>query len=88
MRKATLTGCSIFGISAWAVKLEGATQDSLVITPANEPPITVDNLEVAQFIYLLLNNQKIRQVIDTIISKVVLILGHFAEVHIPQIAYF
>jgi hypothetical protein len=37
----------------------------------------VDNLEVDQFIYLLLNNQKIRDVIDTITSKVVLILGRF-----------
>ncbi len=37
----------------------------------------VDNLEVAQFIYLLLNNEDIRQVIDTITSKVVLILGRF-----------
>ena len=37
----------------------------------------MDNLEVAQFIYLLLNNAKIREVIDTITSKVVLILGRF-----------
>jgi len=37
----------------------------------------VDNLEVAQFIYLLLNNSKIRDVIDTITSKAVLILGRF-----------
>jgi len=40
-------------------------------------PIQVDNLEVAQFIYLLLNNQRIRSVNDTITSKVVLILGRF-----------
>ena len=39
--------------------------------------ITVDNLEVAQFIYLLLHNENIRQVIDTITSKAVLILGRF-----------
>jgi hypothetical protein len=32
---------------------------------------------MAQFIYLLLNNDKIRNVIDTITSKVVLILGRF-----------
>ncbi len=44
---------------------------------SGESPIQVDNLEVAQFIYLLLNNQKIRSVIDTITSKVVLILGRF-----------
>jgi hypothetical protein len=39
--------------------------------------ITVDSLEVAQFLYLLLHNEKIRHVIDTITSKVVLILGRF-----------
>jgi hypothetical protein len=49
----------------------------LVITHLDEPVITVDNLEVAQFIYLLLHNEKIREVIDTITSKVVLILGRF-----------
>jgi hypothetical protein len=49
----------------------------LVITSQDEPEITVDNIEVAQFIYLLLHNQKIRDVIDTITSKAVLILGRF-----------
>jgi hypothetical protein len=49
----------------------------LVITPLNEPEITVDDLEVAQFIYLLLNNDRLRKVIDTVTSKVVLILGRF-----------
>jgi hypothetical protein len=39
--------------------------------------ISVDSLEVAQFIYLLLKNEKIRNVIDTIGKKVVLILGRF-----------
>src|SRR5258708_1099253 len=74
---ANLTNCSIYGISAWDVQLEGATQFDLVITPASQPKITVDNLEIAQFIYLLLNNPDIREVIDTITSKVVLILGRF-----------
>src|SRR5207248_5742801 len=35
--------------------------------------------KVAQFIYLLLNNKEIRDVIDTITSKVVLILGRFTH---------
>ena len=50
-----------------------------MITPRGQPEITVDNIEVAQFIYLLLHNQKIRDVIDTITSKVVLILGRFTD---------
>jgi uncharacterized protein YjbI with pentapeptide repeats len=77
LTRATLTQCSIYGISAWKVQLEGAIQDSLVITPKDEPIITVDNLEIAQFIYLLLNNPKIREVIDTIAKKAVLLLGRF-----------
>jgi Pentapeptide repeats (8 copies) len=77
LRDADLTSCIVFGISAWKLKLEGAKQESLVITDYGEPEITVDNIEVAQFIYLLLNNPKIRDVIDTIGNKAVLILGRF-----------
>ena len=75
--EAMLTDCRIYGISVWNVQLEGAMQNNLVITPEKEPTITVDNLEVAQFIYLLLNNPKIRDVINTIGQKGVLILGRF-----------
>jgi Pentapeptide repeats (8 copies) len=73
----TLTGCRIYGISAWSLNLKDAKQWNLNVSDFNEPAVMVDNLEVAQFIYLLLNNEKIRQVIDTITSKVVLILGRF-----------
>jgi uncharacterized protein YjbI with pentapeptide repeats len=75
--KADLTNCKIYGISAWGLKLKDTKQKDLIITPPGESVITVDNLEVAQFIYLLLHNEKIRNVIDTITSKVVLILGRF-----------
>jgi len=75
-----LTGSRVYGISAWNLKTnEDTTQLNLVITQSNEPSITVDNLEVAQFMYLLLNNKKIRHVIDTITSKVVLIVGRFTK---------
>jgi uncharacterized protein YjbI with pentapeptide repeats len=74
---ADLTGCRIYGISTWNLRLEQAKQQNLVLTKRNEPEITVDNIEVAQFIHLLLHNEKIRHVIDTVTSKVVLILGRF-----------
>jgi len=79
LENATLLGCCIYGISAWGLELKGAKQSDLIITNWNEPIITVDNLEVAQFIYLLLHSEKVRKVIDTITSKVVLILGPFTE---------
>jgi Pentapeptide repeats (8 copies) len=75
---ADLTGCRVYGISTWGLNLDRAKQQNLVITREFEPEITVDNIEVAQFIYLLLNNQKIRDVIDTI-TKAVLILGRFTD---------
>jgi hypothetical protein len=86
---ANLSNCNIYGVSAWDLNLTGAVQSNLVITPPGEPAITlvitppgepaitVDNLEVAQFVYLLLKSEKLRAVLDTLTSKVVLILGRF-----------
>jgi uncharacterized protein YjbI with pentapeptide repeats len=77
---AALTDCRIYGISAWNVKLsEGTKQHGLIITPVDEPAVTVDDLEVAQFVYLLLHNEKIRNIIDTVGKKGVLLLGRFTE---------
>ncbi len=78
MTNADLTGCRVYGISAWDVTLEGANQRNLVVTRPNEPEITVDNLEVAQFVYLLLHHEKIRHVIDTVGKKGVLLSGRFS----------
>lgn len=80
LSEADLTGCQIYGMSAWNLKLEGTKQNNLIITPGYQAEITVDNIEVAQFVYLLLHNEKIRNVIDTITSKAVLILGRFTDV--------
>ena len=77
LTNATLKNCRVYGISAWDVHIEGVKQFNLIITPEDQPTITVDNLKVAQFIHLLLNNKEIRDLIDTITSKVVLILGRF-----------
>jgi uncharacterized protein YjbI with pentapeptide repeats len=82
---ADLTGCRIHGISAWDLKLERTKQHNLVITKEGEPEVTTDDIEVAQFLYLLLHNQKIRRIIDTITSKVVLILGRFTPVRKPML---
>lgn len=76
---ANLDGCEVYGASVWDVNMEGASQNGLLITSSEEPAITVDNLKVAHFIYLLLENSEIRDVIDTITSKVVLILGRFTQ---------
>jgi hypothetical protein len=75
-----LRGAHIYGASVWNVQLDNQSrQEGLVITRSKETTITVDGLEIAQFMYLLLNNPNIRKVIDTLTSKTVLILGRFAS---------
>jgi hypothetical protein len=77
LTRANLTGCRVHGIGAWNLKLEEARQVDLIITDPGQPELTVDNLELAQFVYLLLNDRNVSRAIDTITSKVVLILGRF-----------
>jgi uncharacterized protein YjbI with pentapeptide repeats len=74
---ATFSGSNIHGVSVWGTTGEPADQRDLRITTALEPEITVDDIEVGQFVYLMLHNEKIRNVLQTISAKVVLILGRF-----------
>ncbi len=76
---ATLSGCKVYGVSAWNLNLENAVQKDLLISTKDEPAMSVDDLAVAQFIYLMLNNKNIRNVLNTITSKGVLILGRFSD---------
>ncbi len=64
---AKFTRCRVYGVSAWDLDLKNVkNQSNLRITRKDQPErITVDNLEVAQFVYLLLHNDKIRDVINT-----------------------
>ncbi len=78
-----LSGAYVYGISAWDVETDDNTnQKDLIITEPQTPIITVDNLQLAQFIHLLINNKNIRDVIQAVSNKAVLILGRFADGHI------
>jgi uncharacterized protein YjbI with pentapeptide repeats len=77
LRDADLTGSHVYGIAAWNVELAGSIQVDLLITPDGEHAITTDNLAIAQFLYLLLHNGRIRDAIETVGRKAILILGRF-----------
>ncbi|MGB7876082.1 MAG: pentapeptide repeat-containing protein, partial [Anaerolineales bacterium] len=76
--KADLTGCRVYGCSVWDVHGQPAAQHDLLISHKDDGDITTDDIEVAQFIYLMYDNRKIRNVINSITSKGVLILGRFS----------
>jgi uncharacterized protein YjbI with pentapeptide repeats len=76
--KAKVSGSSIYSINVWDLEGEFEEQRDLIITRRGEPIITVDNIKIAQFVYLILNNEEIRNAINTLTSKSVLILGRFS----------
>jgi len=79
LTQAQLTESLVYGTSAWNAALDGAAQYGLIVTGPEQPRVTVDHLEMAQFVSLVLNNQNIRNALDTLTSKLVLILGRFTS---------
>ena len=75
---ANISNSKIYGVNVWDLEGEFKEQNQLIITLDDTSAITVDNIKVAQFIYLILNNKEVRDVLNTLTSKTVLILGRFA----------
>jgi Pentapeptide repeats (8 copies) len=76
----TMTGAKVYGASVWDVETDEETkQTGLIVTPDDQFAIMVDDLEVAQFFYLLLDREKIRNVINTVTRRGVLLLGRFGD---------
>ena len=73
-----ISGSSVHAVNVWDIEGNFEEQKDLVITSGGKPVVTVDNIKIAQFIYLVLNNTEIRDVLNTLTSKSVLILGRFA----------
>lgn len=75
---ARLGGAEVYGAAVWRTRGRPADQRNLVIRPDfDEPGITVDDLGTAQLMFLLLENERIADVIDAASSRVVLLLGRF-----------
>lgn len=80
LRSANLSGARIYGVNCWDVTITNDTvQQDLIISLPGEPTISVDDIRVAQFLHLILNNENLRTVIDTVGQKAVLILGRFGD---------
>lgn len=83
LRGTSLVGARVYGCAAWDLVLDEdeAVRDrlhaDLSIDPGGAPLPSAPNLELAQFVSLLLNNPRLRDVIDTISQRGVLLLGRF-----------
>lgn len=85
--KTNFKNCFVYGISVWGLIGNPASQSNFQIMPLSEVAanldnshgMTVEDIMLAQFIYLLMNNDNVRNIIDTVTTKVVLILGRFSD---------
>ncbi len=77
---AHIINCCVYGISAWDIKTNNSTKtENLNISKDCKGSLTIDDIEIPQFIYLILNNKKISNLITTMRTKSVLILGSFND---------
>jgi uncharacterized protein YjbI with pentapeptide repeats len=83
---ADLRDCTVYGMSAWDLKLEETNQQELIIRyqpstkrDEKEQVLRVHGLNAAAFMYFALHNPNISTIIDAAADKWVLILGRFTE---------
>lgn len=83
-----ITETVVYGISAWDLQTsDGMKQSNLVIEKTYElysdliergaVPMTVDDIELAQFVYYLSSHRRMRDTINILNTKGVLLLGRF-----------
>lgn len=75
---AHFVGCAVYGMAVWDIHGVPAECVDLRITELGSTLVTVDDLRIAQFIHLLIDNAGVRSVIESITAKVVLLLGRFS----------
>jgi uncharacterized protein YjbI with pentapeptide repeats len=76
---AILDNCAVYGTSLWEVNLADSRQRDLDIMPAQQPVLSVDSLQTAQLIGMLLHHEKARGEVFSITLNTVLVIGRFPE---------
>jgi uncharacterized protein YjbI with pentapeptide repeats len=74
---AVLDNCAVYGTSIWEVNLAETRQRDLDIMPAQQPVLSVDNLQTAQLLGLLLHNERARLDVFEVTLNTVLVIGRF-----------
>ena len=69
----------VYGVSVWDVVGTPRDATNLIVTAPGGAILSIDSLPLAQFMYMLIRNENIRAVLDTLTTKVVLILGNFGD---------
>jgi uncharacterized protein YjbI with pentapeptide repeats len=83
---AVLDRSAVYGTSLWEVQMDGASQCDLDIMPPQQPVLSVDSLQTAVLVGMLLHHEKARSEIFAITLNTVLVIGRFPETRQPVLA--
>jgi uncharacterized protein YjbI with pentapeptide repeats len=80
LAQARITNCDVYGVSAWNTRLEHAIQSNLRLTRSRDTRqrvLTVDSVQTAVVVNLLLESGGFSTLLDALCSKIVLVLRRF-----------
>jgi uncharacterized protein YjbI with pentapeptide repeats len=80
---AVLDKCAVYGTSLWDVNLADSRQRDLDIMPAQQPVLSVDSLQTAQLVGMLLHHENARYEVFSITLNTVLVIGRFPPERAP-----
>jgi uncharacterized protein YjbI with pentapeptide repeats len=86
LENAILDNCAVYGTSLWEVNLTESRQRDLDIMPAQQPILSVDSLQTAQLVGMLLHHEKARYEVFSITLNTVLVIGRFSPERKPVLA--
>jgi len=86
LEKAVLDNCAVHGTSFWDVTAADSSQRDLDIMPAQQPVLSVDSLQTAQLVGMLLHHEKARYEVFSITLNTVLVIGRFPPERKPVLA--
>lgn len=83
---ARLDNCAVYGTSLWEVRSDGSSQRDLDVMPAQQPVLSVDSLQTAQMVGLLLHHEAVRDEVFAITLNTALVIGRFPPERQPILA--
>lgn len=86
LESAVLDSCAVYGTSLWEVNLAESSQRDLDIMPAQQPVLSVDSLQTAQLVGMLLHHERARDQVFSITLNTVLVIGRFPPERKPVLA--
>ncbi len=77
--QANISECHVYGVHTWDLEGDFAEQKDLFLTRTWEAPITLDNIQIAEFVNPILHKPGLRNATHAPVFNSILFLGRFSD---------